>query len=153
MSLLLVRHAKARSRKHWRGDDRDRPLTEGGWDQARRLVDLLCGYEPRRILSSPFVRCVQTVEPLVKKLGVDLELAEELGEGNPEAAVELLRRRAGEGVAVCTHGDVVPAVLDTVASDGVPLSTTPEWPKGSTWVLGWDGYRFSSASYLEPPSD
>jgi phosphohistidine phosphatase SixA len=151
MPLLLVRHAKAKARRHWTQDDRDRPLTDTGWNQARSLVEVLSAYEPRGILSSPYLRCVQTVEPLSKKLGIELDVVEELGEGHPGEATELLRRRAAEGLVACTHGDVVPAVLDGAASDGVQLPSHPEWAKGSTWVLDWGGERFAAATYLRPP--
>ena len=64
----------------------------------------------RRVASrSPYVRCVETVEPLATVLGLRLEHDDHLGEGMGSAAAELLRE---DGVVACTHGDVVDALLD-----------------------------------------
>jgi len=62
--LLLVRHAKAGHRKDWDGDDRARPLSRAGITQARKLVPVLSPSAPTRLLSSPYTRCVQSLEPL-----------------------------------------------------------------------------------------
>jgi broad specificity phosphatase PhoE len=62
----------------------------------------------RRILSSPYVRCVQTVEPLAEALGLEVQLDERLKEGEGGAAAELLRE---DGVVCCTHGDIVEALV------------------------------------------
>ena len=62
MALLLVRHAKAGNRFDWDGEDVDRPLSTAGRRQAAGLVDELAPYSVKRVLSSPFRRCVETVE-------------------------------------------------------------------------------------------
>lgn len=105
---VLVRHASAGDRRHWNGDDRLRPLDERGYRQASELVEILSSRDVRRIVSSPFTRCVETVEPLGAALGLEVELDERLAEGAGDAAAELLRE---EGVVACTHGDVVHALL------------------------------------------
>ena len=64
MTVLLVRHARAGSRKYWKGPDIERPLSKKGRRQAEGLVDMVSRYPIKRILSSPYVRCVQTVEQL-----------------------------------------------------------------------------------------
>ena len=70
MIVYLVRHARAGKRGEWEGDDRLRPLDERGVRQAQGLVEQLSGRELRRILSSPYVRCVQSVEPLAEARGL-----------------------------------------------------------------------------------
>jgi broad specificity phosphatase PhoE len=80
MTLLLIRHASAGDRDDWVGDDLPRPLDARGRDQASRLPDLLGDYEIARVLSSPAVRCLQTVEPLARSRGLDIEVREELSE-------------------------------------------------------------------------
>ncbi|MGH3579725.1 MAG: SixA phosphatase family protein, partial [Mycobacterium sp.] len=60
MPLLLVRHGHAGRRSAYKGDDRVRPLSERGLAQAQTLVPLLSKYRPQRVLSSPFVRCLET---------------------------------------------------------------------------------------------
>ena len=89
--LYLLRHAKAKDREKWTEPDDLRPLTKEGWRQAEALVDLYADQEFARFLSSPYVRCVQTLEPLAKARGLPLETADELAEGAPlEATYELM---------------------------------------------------------------
>ena len=108
MTSVLVRHASAGDRNDWVGDDRQRPLDARGRRQAAELVKLLRALELRRVVSSPYARCVETVEPLAAALGLPVEHDERLAEGMGRAALELLRQH---GVACCTHGDVVGDLL------------------------------------------
>jgi len=78
--VLLIRHASAGDRYEWEGDDRLRPLDERGRRQANQLVELLEQYKITRLLSSPFLRCIQTVEPLAQARGFDIEIRDELSE-------------------------------------------------------------------------
>ncbi len=109
MTSVLVRHASAGHRLDWEHDDRLRPVDARGRRQSADLVELLRPLGLRRILSSPYVRCVQTVEPLAAALGLEVELDERLEEGKGGAAAELLRE---DGVVCCTHGDIVEALVD-----------------------------------------
>jgi len=109
VTSVLVRHASAGHRLDWEHDDRLRPLDARGRRQSADLVELLRPLGVRRILSSPYVRCVQTVEPLAAALGLEVELDERLEEGKGGAAAELLRE---DGVVCCTHGDIVEALVD-----------------------------------------
>jgi len=154
MTVLLVRHARAGSRKHWDGPDIERPLSKKGWRQAEGLVDMLTRYPVQRILSSPYVRCVQTVEPVAEKLRIQIEHRPELAEGASFGAVMALLREAGGSTIIwCTHGDIVPAVLEGVSEhDGVELPDDPQYPKGSAWELDQDDTgRVTKATYLPAP--
>jgi 8-oxo-(d)GTP phosphatase len=103
--ILVVRHASAGDRDEWDGDDARRPLDERGRRQAEALVDHLAGFEIDRMVSSPFGRCVQTVEPLASARGLDVELSDELAEGaGPERVHERLLGLAGDAAVVCGHG-------------------------------------------------
>ena len=118
MTSVFVRHASAGDKAFWSGDDRLRPLDERGRDQAAELVELLQPLGIRRVVTSPYTRCVETVEPLAAALGLPLEHDERLGEGMGSAAVELLRE---DGVVVCTHGDVVDAFVGRGLKKGAAL--------------------------------
>jgi 8-oxo-dGTP diphosphatase len=108
VTSVLLRHASAGHRLDWEHDDHLRPLDARGRQQSAALVELLRPFGVRRILSSPYVRCVQTVEPLAEALGLEVQLDERLKEGEGGAAAELLRE---DGVVCCTHGDIVEALV------------------------------------------
>ncbi len=133
MAVLLVRHAEAGDRHRWEGPDEERPLSKEGRVQAEALTGALAGYEIGRILSSPYLRCTQTVEPLAGARRVRLEASDDLAEGSGRDALERVRSLLdGEAHTVlCTHGDVVEEVLD-----GLGVRRTEETEKGATWVLG-----------------
>lgn len=115
------------------------------------MVPVLQEHAPKRLLSSPYARCVQTLEPAAAALGLPIETHDELAEGSAERALGLLRRIAGENVALCTHGDVIPELLTAIADeDGVDLGPEPRQAKGSVWVLDHSGERFVRALYLRP---
>jgi phosphohistidine phosphatase SixA len=153
MSLLVVRHARAGSRKRWDGPDEKRPLSGRGRRQARALVKVLAPFAPTRILSSPYVRCVETVEPLSEKLGVPVEPSDALAEdAATEGLVALARSLVVSTSVLCTHGDEILALLDAlVREDGLELPKAVECPKGSTWVLHARKGRYATAEYLPPP--
>jgi 8-oxo-dGTP diphosphatase len=108
VTSVLIRHASAGDRDDWDGDDRLRPLDARGRRQAAALVELLGPLELRRVVSSPYVRCVETLEPLAATLGLSVEQDQRLAEGAGRAALELLLE---DGSVACTHGDVVEELL------------------------------------------
>lgn len=118
MTSVLLRHASAGHRLDWEHDDHLRPLDARGRLQSADLVELLRPFGVRRILSSPYVRCVQTVEPLAAALALEVELDERLKEGEGGAAAELLRE---DGVVCCTHGDIVEALVDRGLKKGAAV--------------------------------
>jgi 8-oxo-dGTP diphosphatase len=149
--VLLIRHGHAGDRKDWPGEDRLRPLTPKGYRQAVALVRRVDRWPPARILSSPYVRCVQTVQPLGDELGLKVEEVEELAEGAGPAAVALVRRFHDRSVALCTHGDIIPEVLIALAGEErLDLGPGPRQPKGSAWVLQAEDGRFVRATYVRP---
>lgn len=141
MTVLLLRHAVAGHGTD-APDDHLRPLDERGRRQADRLPDALAGYDVQRVLTSPYVRCRQTVEPLAGSLGLPIEERPELAEGSTaEDVLDLVRSLDGETAVLCTHGDVVSEVLGE------------ESKKGSTWVLevGQDG-SLERRDYIAAPA-
>jgi broad specificity phosphatase PhoE len=150
--LLLIRHGHAGSRKEWERPDDQRPLSPKGRRQAEGLVRLLSPWAVQRILTSPFLRCLETVAPLAAEIGVEVEECPDLAEGNGPAALRLVRALVDDKVAFCTHGDVIPEVLVPLADeDRLDLGPRPRQAKGSTWVLESTAGRFVKATYLPPP--
>ena len=118
-ALILVRHASAGKRSEWEGDDRLRPLDERGRRHAQTLVPSLSRYRIDRVLASPSVRCVQTVEPLAENLGFSVEGRAELAEGaSLDETLLLMAELEGTGAVLCTHGDVVEKLLGEEMKNG-----------------------------------
>ncbi len=109
--VILLRHASAGDRRAWTGDDRLRPLDNRGRRQALRLAERLALLAPSAIRSSPYIRCLETVAPLASELGLVIEEDEEFAEGVAPHDAILSLQAAGSSVLVCTHGDVIEAVL------------------------------------------
>jgi 8-oxo-dGTP diphosphatase len=114
--VLLLRHASAGKRSAWTGDDRLRPLDKRGRAQAAALRDVLRAHGVQHVLSSPYVRCTQTVAPLELEIVPD----ERLAEGAPaDAAIELLRDL--DDAVACTHGDIVEAIIGRSLAKGAAV--------------------------------
>ena len=153
MTVFLVRHAKAGDRRVWQGDDEDRPLSGRGRIQSRGLLTLLAEAKFDRLLSSPYVRCMETLIPLAAQRGLAIEPVEALAEGGGlDDAVALVRKHVQHGAVLCTHGDIVPMLLSHYADRGVDVGRAPQWPKGSTWALETDATgEVVAARYIAPP--
>lgn len=148
VTLAIVRHAHAGSRNAWQGDDRNRPLSDKGVVQAQVIADRLSDLRPIRLLSSPALRCQQTLGPLSRRIGVDVEADERLFEGPREPWLQdLLLEVADVDAVLCTHGDVIPVLIDLLIDDGLPAPTSLRWHKGSAWLIERSGGAWTSATY------
>jgi 8-oxo-dGTP diphosphatase len=133
--LYLVRHAKAGERRLWEGDDLDRPLSPKGWKQAEMLASRLASLDVSTLRSSPYVRCVQTLQPLADRLDREVEIDERLSEDQPfEPMLELLTE-VPDAAVLCSHGDMIPAAISALERRGTEIRTPPDWRKASVWVL------------------
>ena len=133
--LYVVRHAKAGERRLWTDDDIKRPLSKKGWKQAELVGKRIGELGPSRLVSSPYVRCIQTLEPLGKRIDAEVEIDQRLCEDEPfEPVLELLRDLPA-GAVVSTHGDLIPATMEALARRGMKLKTQPDWRKAAVWVL------------------
>ncbi len=119
--LVLVRHARAVPRSSWDGpDDTLRPLEPAGQERADALVPVLAAYAPRRVVTSPSTRCADTVAPFVAATGTRVRtrrgLSEEGFADDPSSAPRRLQKllAAGRPTVVCSHGPVLPALLDVL---------------------------------------
>ena len=148
--LLVVRHAHAGQRGGWSDDDRLRPLSEEGRRQAVELAETLVVHRPGRILSSPAVRCIATVEPLADRLGLKVEVDERLAEGASDADAASLLREV-DHAALCTHGDVIPLLLHRLTDAGMTPEQGLRWPKASTWVVQRSDDGWGAGAYVPPP--
>jgi 8-oxo-dGTP diphosphatase len=151
MTTYLVRHAKAGSRKAWSGPDELRPLSKAGRTQARALAKWFAENDVTRIVSSSFVRCRETVEPLAHRFGLEVELASALGEGAPLAdSLRLVEKLIDENAVLCTHGDVLGNLLTYYSQSGVELGDD-RMEKGSLWVIEYVEGEPRDARYVRSP--
>ncbi|HRO29972.1 MULTISPECIES: NUDIX hydrolase [Micrococcaceae] len=118
--FIVLRHAKAKPRSSWSRAEGARPLAPTGQRQALAVRRLLGVWAPRKIITSPWRRCVETVTPYVKDTGRGLK---ENG-AFTEKAVKSKPKRTGKEVdsllakvrasVLCTHRPVLPVVLDAL---------------------------------------
>src|SRR3984893_18795881 len=120
MPIYVVRHAKAGDRAEWEGDDRLRPLTESGRRQADELAAWLKKEAIDAILSSRYVRCLQTVEPLAEQHKLPIEPRKDLEErAGGESVLRLVSAFKGRNVVLCKHGDGVDELLEHLIAQGL----------------------------------
>jgi 8-oxo-dGTP diphosphatase len=119
--IVALRHAKALSRDEWDGKDAARPLSHRGRKQASSIVGPLLAFGVRRIVSSPAVRCVKTVEPLSAAIARPIDTTKLISqdaweEGKSDArAVVGERVRSRRPAVLCSHGPVLPDILSELA--------------------------------------
>lgn len=151
-TIYLLRHCTAGDRANWHGIDAVRPLTKKGRRQAKALAEYLKSAGIERIYTSPYTRCVQTVEPLAEAIGAKVEEHDALAEGpDIDAAYELIDQLVGTNSVLCTHGDVIPAVINRMMWAGLTLESRFYCSKGSIWEVEIEAGRFTTASYVPPP--
>lgn len=165
MRIIVVRHGQAAPKKGWDGPDAARPLSSRGRRQAARLDRVIGPDRPDRVLSSPALRCVQTVLPFAVSFGIDVELTGSLATDAGGQAYALCRKLAGSEppgatVVLCTHREALVDFLPRLAGPppaGPPakavvrLPRRPPGAKGSAWILrfGDDG-RLEAVAYRPP---
>lgn len=123
--LLVVRHAEARKRKTWHGDDGERPLVASGRRMAAALTPVLAAYGVTHVISSDAMRCVETVLPFVNHYDVKTRLEPGLSEARE--STKALRRIARKALAsdtrmaICTHRPVLPKLCRALGIEATPL--------------------------------
>ena len=136
---IFLRHAYAGSPETWRGDDAQRPLDEAGFEQAAALAEVLACYGSARILSSPAVRCTQTVGSYAALMGRPVETCPALAvDARSQLAVEELDEllSAESPVILSGHGEVLPGLVAwACAALGAAPPVDPSLGKGAFWAL------------------
>ena len=120
-AVVVARHGTARRRSGWAGSEDDRPLTPAGRRQSARLVPVVSAFGAGRIVSSPWLRCVDTGQPYASAAQLPLEHVGALSEAGHaadpaavRAVVESLLDSPGDSL-LCTHRPVLPTVIATLA--------------------------------------
>ena len=154
MSIYLIRHASAGTRGSLgHHADLDRPLDAVGHDQAAGIAANLGGLAITAIYTSRATRCRETVEPLGEAIGVSVVEHDALVEGqSATAALHLARTlaQANTTAVLCSHGDIIPDMIQTLAREGTVIVGPRAWAKGSTWELRTRGGDITEAEFLGP---
>ena len=133
MTIYLVRHAKSRRARRL-GRRRSAATALGRGHRAGACCSSTCSHDARfeRVLSSPYVRCMETVVPIAALRGLAIEPVEALAEGAATRRGARARAKAHRrtGAVMCTHGDVMPMLLDHYASLGVDIGPAPAVAQG-----------------------
>jgi phosphohistidine phosphatase SixA len=138
--IYLVREGDAGDRSSWPGPDPLRPITKEGWRQARALVGLMDGLWVGRVLSSPSLRCRQTVIPFADERGLEVETDRLLSDCfSVEMALSALHRIGDVSAVVCTHAEVMEALLQR-------LPAAPVAQGAADWLRTIEPERLGVAS-------
>ena len=120
--FIILRHAKATPRSDWKGENGKRPLLPLGKTQAQTLVPLLSAFPVKRVVSSPWTRCVTTVSPFATKRKLTIIQRSQLSElgsaKGPQRTQKVVRDLVEDNIAtvVCTHRPALPSILDALSS-------------------------------------
>lgn len=153
MPVHLVRHARAGERHLNDDPDELRPLSAKGSKQAIALAERFALMPVTRVLSSHYLRCRQTVEPLADRLGMNVEehpaLQETADLEDIWSLVEALLNEPGD-IVVCTHGNLIGPVIDRLHRRGLVINDRA-CEKASTWSITPDDRgEFAEAVYTPP---
>ena len=166
--LILVRHATAGRKADWSGEDLLRPLDAEGALDAVALADLLACFAPTaRVISSPALRCTQSVRPYAERFGGSVEAKAVLtvpGRGldfplarteRAETLRHLFRNlvAAARPVVACLHRENMPLALAAACSvlgaPPPPAGSDLTLPKGGFWVLHAAGDQLAALERYE----
>jgi 8-oxo-dGTP diphosphatase len=120
-AIIAVRHGKAVAPTAWDGPDATRPLMQRGADQAAAIAKGLAAFGPTKIISSTAARCLSTVAPLSQVTGLPVKATDALSQdayesgGHGVARVIAKRLKKRQTVVLCSHGPVLPQIIDELA--------------------------------------
>ncbi|RNL83896.1 NUDIX hydrolase [Halostreptopolyspora alba] len=145
--VVLLRHATARDKGAWIGDDLLRPLDDDGRDDAVGAASVLAAFGELRVVSSAATRCTDTVTPFAMAHGTEIRTEPAFtapSAGGPKSAFDhagawaALRRLLEEGrpTVVCTHGELVGELMrNALRWLDAPVPQQLSLRKGTCWVL------------------
>lgn len=153
-TLVLLRHAKAVKRSEWNDYDLDRPLSNEGLEQSKRLVSQLEPFGIDGIFTSDASRCFSTIEPISEalelKVTVTAELNEESYDKSAKTAFQYVRHlmRYPGNHLVSSHNPIIPHILTKIAR--VEYSADDLNP-ADAWVVHHRGDEVLAVEFLRHP--
>ena len=136
MRLFVVRHVKAGDRSRWEGPDEERPASKTGRAPGRgdrrpartreRVgADLVAvaALHPDPSSHSP------TVSASRSRSTNDSPRIHHSRQSSPSSI------DAPDRAVLCSHGDVIPELVEALVRRGMELTTARDWRKATLWVL------------------
>ena len=121
--LIFIRHAHRDTEIH----SRDNGLSDKGKKQVRQVVRFSQNreLEDGLFLSSPKVRCVETITPVAEALRSEIQIDARLGEGGTSADlvsfVDWWKYEAPDLTIACSHGDVIPMLVEKITGGMISI--------------------------------
>jgi len=141
--IIVLRHARAGRKLTDRSKDFKRSLDRKGREDALRLPRVIEGHlHPEAIVSSPFRRCVQTVEPLAGDLDLLIVEDDRFTPGSSERSVREAFLEVAANSVVSTHGEVIAMLFDERV----------RCAKGAFWIVERRNGELSPGLYVEVPA-
>ncbi len=146
-AIVVVRHASAGDKRSWAGDDADRPLDRRGLAQSVTIGALLTAYGVGRAGSADVRRCRETLDPLARAVGIDVEVlptttAVAFDDDPEKGARAVLDLVTSTSVAVtwCGQREVIPRLAATLCTwlGGSDPRRRAQLGKGGLLVLHLD---------------
>jgi len=163
LTVEIFFHMDAASGRDWAGDPEERPLTELGRRQADRIAEELGTQPVNAVFATPNVRCRQSVEPIAKRFGLEVQdvprFADELdlrAQGaNPLASAYLAGAAASDldrigttlpngRVVICSNGgDIVPGLMAYLAGRAKqsPIPKKLDSLRGGVYEVVFEGEK------------
>ena len=118
------------------------------------MVAWLTKHEVRRILSSPAIRCVQTMQPLADAAKVPIELWDACGRPDATPILTAFSDPEYHNAVLCTHGEVLHQLLradnvQRIARHGKPSPPPADQRIGVALEITTSG-RVSKLNHLRP---
>lgn len=106
MDCLLIRHGIAVEPEEWDGPEEDRPLTDKGRKRVRQAASGLASMElaPTHLLSSPFIRALDTATLIQSVLcpSIELQVIDDLAVGStPDRLLARLQECPSDSLVLC----------------------------------------------------
>jgi len=164
--LIMLRHAKAVSKSGWESSDASRPLDDAGRADAKALADVIACFAPApRLVSSPAVRCADTLRPLAELTGGEVRTEPSLSIHDQSSGTDaaysspqmtaLIREviAAGEPAVICAHRENLPALREAALTVLTGHSADEPGQVASGGIVASGGSSVSSSTVVDLPKE
>ncbi|HWM33582.1 MAG TPA: NUDIX hydrolase [Pseudolysinimonas sp.] len=120
-AIIALRHGKAAPPHEWDGPDATRALTPRGEKQAISIAPGIAAFRPAHLISSTAARCQATIAPTARLTGLDVvdspAISQDAYTSSGAAVTHLVEAvlARGESTVLCSHGPVLPQIIQAVA--------------------------------------